>query len=71
MPPSIREAEVKQNALALLMNGAAVELKLKQDTEPEPFVNPIEISTNNSPFIEQALPLWLALGLNRYILYPQ
>ena len=70
MPPSIREAEVKQNASALLMNrGAAVELK--QDTEPEPFVNPIEISTNNSPFIEQALPLWLALGLNRYILYPQ
>ena len=70
MSPSIREAEVKQNALALLMNrGAAVELK--QDTEPEPFVNPIEISTNNSPFIEQALPLWLALGLNRYILYPQ
>ena len=70
MPPSIREAEVKQNALALLMNhGAAVELK--QDTEPEPFVNPIEISTNNSPFIEKALSRWLALGLNRYILYPQ
>ena len=70
MPPSIREAEVKQNALALLMNrGAAV--KLKQDAEPEPYVNPIEISTNNSPFTEQALPLWLALGLNRYFLYPQ